>query len=71
MVTKVTVLLNFFSIFIENETMTRNKKLNLISVLLALTAIAMIVVGVVMKIPAPAITGVGFLLIVWAFQVLK
>jgi len=51
--------------------MTRTKKLNLISVLLALTAIAMIVVGVVMKIPAPAITGVGFLLIVWAFQVLK
>ncbi|EAP86715.1 MULTISPECIES: hypothetical protein [Croceibacter] len=51
--------------------MTRNKKLNLISVLLALTAIAMIVVGIVMKIPAPAITGIGFLLIVWAIQVLK
>ncbi|MBW4970849.1 hypothetical protein [Croceibacter atlanticus] len=51
--------------------MTRNKKLNLISVLLALTAIAMIVVGIVMKIPAPAITGIGFLLKVWAIQVLK
>jgi hypothetical protein len=51
--------------------MTRNKKINLISILLALTAIAMIVVGVVMKIPAPAITGVGFLLIVWAFQEFK
>jgi|AntDeeMinimDraft_5_1070356.scaffolds.fasta_scaffold01986_8 4-hydroxybenzoate polyprenyltransferase len=51
--------------------MGRNKKINLISILLALTAIAMIVIGVVMKIPAPAITGVGFLLIVWAFQVLK
>ena len=51
--------------------MTRNKKINLISILLGLTAIAMIVVGVVMKIPAPAITGVGFLLIVWAFQVVK
>lgn len=51
--------------------MTRNKKLDIISVLLAITAIAMIVVGVVMKIPAPAITGVGFLLIVWALQVLK
>ena len=51
--------------------MTRNTKLNLISVLLALTTIAMIVVGIVMKIPAPAITGVGFLLIVWAIQVLK
>ncbi|WP_286813108.1 MULTISPECIES: hypothetical protein [unclassified Maribacter] len=51
--------------------MTRNKKIDLISVLLGLTAIAMIVVGIVMKIPAPAITGVGFLLIVWAFQVFK
>jgi hypothetical protein len=51
--------------------MTRNKKIDLISVLLGLTAIAMIVVGIVMKLPAPAITGVGFLLIVWAFQVFK
>ncbi len=51
--------------------MTRNKKIDLISVFLGLTAIAMIVVGIVMKIPAPALTGVGFLLIVWAFQVLK
>ncbi|WP_165806024.1 hypothetical protein [Marixanthomonas spongiae] len=51
--------------------MTRNKKINLISILLALTAIAMLVIGIVMKIPAPAITGIGFLLIVWAFQVLK
>jgi len=51
--------------------MTRNKKLNIISILLGLTALAMIIVGIVMKIPAPAITGVGFLLIVWALQVLK
>lgn len=51
--------------------MTRNKKLNLISVLLTLTAIGMVVIGIVLKILAPALTGVGFLLIVWAFQVLK
>ena len=51
--------------------MTRNKKLDIISILLGITAIAMIVVGIVMKIPAPAITGVGFLLIIWGFQVLK
>ncbi|WP_169718940.1 hypothetical protein [Aequorivita capsosiphonis] len=51
--------------------MTRNKKLDLISVLLALVAIVMIVLGIVIKVPAPALTGVGFLLIVWAFQVLK
>lgn len=51
--------------------MTRKKKLNIISVLLALTAIFMIVMGIIIKVPAPAITGVGFLLIVWAVQVLK
>ncbi|WP_432411299.1 hypothetical protein [Rasiella sp. SM2506] len=51
--------------------MTRNKKLDIISILLGITGIAMIVVGIVMKIPAPAMTGVGFLVIVWGFQVLK
>ncbi|MBQ0786702.1 MAG: hypothetical protein KBT69_04325 [Oceanihabitans sp.] len=51
--------------------MTRMKKLNIISVLLAVTGIAMLVIGVLMKIPAPALTGVGFLLIVWALQVIK
>ena len=51
--------------------MTRSKKLNIISILLGLTAVAMIIVGIVIKTPAPAITGVGFLLIVWALQVLK
>ena len=51
--------------------MARKKKLNIISVLLALTAIAMLGIGVIMKIPAPALTGVGFLLIVWALQVIK
>lgn len=51
--------------------MTRNKKLNLISILLGLTALAMIVIGILAKVPAPAVTGIGFLLIVWAFQVLK
>ncbi|MDQ7917629.1 hypothetical protein RBU60_08585 [Mesonia sp. MT50] len=51
--------------------MTRTKKLNLISVLLAITAIVMIVLGVVAQIPAPAVTGIGFLLVVWAIQVIK
>ena len=51
--------------------MARNKKLDLISILLTLTAIVMIVMGIVIQVPAPAITGIGFLLIVWAFQVLK
>jgi hypothetical protein len=51
--------------------MTRSKKINIISILLSLIAIVMIVLGVAMGIPAPALTGIGFLLIVWAFQVLK
>jgi 4-hydroxybenzoate polyprenyltransferase len=51
--------------------MTRNKKLNLISVFIILIAIVMIGIGFIMKIPAPAITGVGFILIVWAIQELK
>jgi hypothetical protein len=51
--------------------MTRNKKLDLISVLLAIVATAMIVIGYQAKIPAPALTGVGFLLITWGIQVLK
>lgn len=51
--------------------MTRNKQINIISILLALTAVAMIALGIIMKIPAPALTGVGFLLLVWALQVLK
>ncbi|WP_345003986.1 hypothetical protein [Snuella lapsa] len=51
--------------------MTRNKKLNLISVLLILVAIIMIAIGLVMKIPAPALTGIGFLLIVWAIRELR
>lgn len=51
--------------------MTRKKQVNLISVLLALVAIVMIVLGIVIKVPAPVLTGIGFLLIVWALQVLK
>lgn len=51
--------------------MTRNKKINIISVLLSLIAIIMLVLGFVMKVPAPAITGIGFLLIIWVFQILK
>ena len=51
--------------------MTREKKLGLISVLLAIVAIVMIVLGYLVKMPAPALTGIGFLLLVWALQVLK
>lgn len=51
--------------------MDKAKKINLISVLLALTALAMIGLGIKLGMPAPALTGLGFLLIVWALQLLK
>jgi hypothetical protein len=51
--------------------MDRAKKINLISVLLAVTALIMIALGFMVGMPAPAITGLGFLLLVWALQVLK
>ncbi len=51
--------------------MKQAKKINLISVLLAVTALVMIALGILAGMPAPAITGLGFLLIVWALQVLK
>jgi 4-hydroxybenzoate polyprenyltransferase len=51
--------------------MTREKKLDLICLLLALVAVIMIILGYLVKMPAPALTGIGFLLLVWALQVLK
>lgn len=51
--------------------MDKAKKINLISVLLALIALIMIALGIMAGMPAPALTGLGFLLIVWALQVLK
>lgn len=51
--------------------MSRNNKLNLITALLAAIAIVMIVLGIIIKVAAPTLTGVGFLLIAWALQILK
>lgn len=51
--------------------MDKAKKINLISILLVLIAIIMIALGIMVGMPAPAITGLGFLLIVWALQVLR
>lgn len=51
--------------------MTRIQKLNLISFLLVLIAVVMIILGFQMKIAAPPLTGVGFILIAWAIQELK
>lgn len=51
--------------------MDKAKKINLISILLVLIAIIMIALGIMGSMPAPALTGLGFLLIVWALQVLR
>jgi len=51
--------------------MDRAKKINLIAFLLGVTAVVMIVLGFMVQMPAPAITGIGFLLIVWALLTLK
>ncbi|MDN6280313.1 MAG: hypothetical protein L0J45_04845 [Psychroflexus sp.] len=51
--------------------MTRIQKLNLISVLLVLIAVVMIIIGLQMKIAAPPLTGVGFILLAWVIQELK
>ncbi|WP_291721767.1 hypothetical protein [Bernardetia sp.] len=51
--------------------MSHNQKINLVSILLVLIAIAMIVIGIISKILPPPLTGIGFLLIAWGFQLFK
>ncbi len=51
--------------------MSLNNKLNFISLLLATIAIIMISISFMAQIPAPGLTGIGFLLIVWVIQELK
>jgi len=48
--------------------MDNKSKLTLVSILLSIIAIVMIVLGVTLKIAAPALTGTGFLLIAWALR---
>lgn len=50
--------------------MTRKIQLYTIALLLLITAIAMIALGIKMSNPAPALTGAGFILIVWTILVL-
>ncbi len=51
--------------------MKHNQKINLISIVLILVAIAMIIIGVISKILPPPLTGIGFLVIAWGFQLFK
>lgn len=48
-----------------------DKKINLINMLLGIIAVVMIFLGIQNKILPPALTGVGFFLIIWALNVLK
>ncbi|WP_175402805.1 hypothetical protein [Mangrovivirga cuniculi] len=48
--------------------MTKKNKINLISILLLIIAVIMIYLGVKNDIAPPALTGVGFILIIWAIQ---
>ncbi len=57
--------------YIIRSGMSRNNKLNFISLLLATIAIIMISISFMAKIPAPGLTGTGFFLIIWAIQELK
>ncbi len=51
--------------------MSHNQKINLISILLVLIAIAMIVIGIASNILPPPLTGIGFLVIAYGFQIFK
>lgn len=51
--------------------MSRRTQLYIISVLLTITAAVMIFLGIKANILPPSLTGVGFLLIVWALLIFK
>jgi len=40
----------------------------LLLILLVVIAIAMVVIGIVAKIPAPALTGIGFIIIAYLYK---
>tara|TARA_B100001167_G_C16758277_1_gene299942 strand:+ start:1311 stop:1496 length:186 start_codon:yes stop_codon:yes gene_type:complete len=51
--------------------MKKHTLFNLLTVVLILIAIGMIVIGIHMSLPAPALTGVGFLIIAWLHKLMK
>lgn len=51
--------------------MSNQNKINVIVILLGIVAIGMIILGIVNKILPPILTGVGFILIIWALNIFK
>jgi len=51
--------------------MNRNQKINLISILLAISGVVMVILGIQGGIAPPTVTGIGFFITVWGLQVLK
>lgn len=47
--------------------MNKKQKINILNILLVITAIAMFVIGYRSGLIAPSVTGIGFLLIAWLF----
>ncbi len=48
--------------------MKKKQKIDILNILLMATAIAMFVIGYKSHLPAPAVTGIGFILIAWIFN---
>lgn len=51
--------------------MDRDKRINLMSILLAIAGVAMVIIGIIYTHPAPVVTGIGFFITVWGFQEIK
>lgn len=57
--------------YLKTLNMSSHKKINLINILLGIVAVVMIILGIQNKLLPPALTGVGFFLIIWALNILK
>ncbi|MBZ4190767.1 hypothetical protein [Niabella beijingensis] len=51
--------------------MRRKRTIDIICILLAITAVVMIYLGISAGILPPTVTGIGFFLIIWAFQIFR
>ena len=56
---------------VYNPAMDKRLKLNLVSVLMLLSALAMFALAVVYGNWAPAVTGVGFAVTAWGFKLMR